>query len=75
MTDNHQEKNARALSDKGGAVLILEKDCTPEVLYAEVQGLLVDEQRREAMSKALHGIVKLDSAERICDIVEELAKK
>ena len=74
VTNNHQEKNARVLENGGGAVVILEKDCTPEVLYAEVQGLLVDEQRQENMSKALHGMVKIDSAERICDIVEELAK-
>ena len=74
VTGNHQEKNARVLENGGGAVVILEKDCTPEVLYAEVQGLLVDEQRRETMSRALHGMVKIDSAERICDIVEELAK-
>ena len=74
VTGNHQEKNARVLEAAGGAVVILEKDCTPEVLYAEVQGLLVDEQRREQMAKALRGLVKIDSAERICDIVEELAK-
>lgn len=74
VTGNHQEKNARVLEAAGGAVVILEKDCTPEVLYAEVQGLLVDEERREQMSKALRGLVKIDSAERICDIVEELTK-
>ena len=74
VTGNHQEKNARVLENGGGAVVLLEKDCTAEVLYAEVQGLLVDEQRRERMSKALRGMVKIDSAERICDIVEELAK-
>ena len=74
VTGNHQEKNARVLEAAGGAVVILEKDCTPEVLYAEVQGLLVDEERRAQMSKALRGLVKIDSAERICDIVEELAK-
>ena len=74
VTNNHQEKNARVLEEAGGAVVILEKDCTPEVLYAEVQGLLVDEERREKMSVALRGMVKVDSAERICDIVEELAK-
>ena len=74
VTGNHQEKNARVLEEAGGAVVLLEKDCTPEVLYAEVQGLLVDEQRRENMSKALRGLVKLDSTERICDIVEMLAK-
>jgi len=74
VTGNHQEKNARVLENAGGAVVVLEKDCTPEILYAEVQGLLVDEQRREDMSKALRSMVKLDSAERICDMVEELAK-
>ena len=75
VTGNHQEKNARVLEAAGGAVVILEKDCTPEVLYAEVQGLLVDEERRVKMGKALRGLVKLDSAERICDIAEELAKR
>ena len=75
VTGNHQEKNARVLEAAGGAVVVLEKDCTPEVLYAEIQGLLVDEQRREEMAKALRGLVKIDSAERICDMVEELAKK
>ena len=74
VTGNHQEKNARVLENGGGAVVILEKDCTPDVLYAEVQGLLADEQRHEKMSNALRGMVKIDSAERICDIVEELAK-
>ena len=74
VTGNHQEKNARVLEAAGGAIVILEKDCTPEILYAEVQGLLVDEERREKMAKALRGLVKIDSAERICDIVEELAK-
>ena len=74
VTGNHQEKNARVLENGGGAVVILEKDCTPDVLYAEVQGLLADEQRHEKMSNALRGMVKIDSAERICDIVEGLAK-
>ena len=74
VTGNHQEKNARVLEAAGGAIVILEKDCTPEILYAEVQGLLVDEERREKMAKVLRGLVKIDSAERICDIVEELAK-
>lgn len=74
VTNNHQEKNARVLEAVGGAVVLLEKDCTPEILYAEVQGLLVDEERRERMSQALRGLVKQDSAERICGMVEELAK-
>ena len=74
VTANHQEKNARVLSDREAAVLILEKDCTPEALYAEIRGLLSDDSRREAMRRKLYELVRLDSAERICDIVEELTK-
>lgn len=74
VTGNHQEKNARVLEKAGGAVVILEQDCTPARLYAEVQGLLADGERREKMSRALRALVKLDSAERICDIVENLAR-
>ena len=75
VTDNHQEKNARVLSGNGGAVLVLEKECTPQLLYSKIKELLADEKGREAMTAALRGLVVLDSAERIGDILEELAKQ
>ena len=75
VTNNHQEKNARLLSENGGAVLILEKNCTAKAMYDEITALLADEDRRQSMTKALHEVVKLDSAERICDILEELTKR
>ncbi len=74
VTDNHQEKNARVLADRGGAVLLLEKDCTAEALYDAVKSLLADQNRRDHMSTVLRGSVILDSAERICDILDELTK-
>ena len=75
VTNNHQEKNARVLEAGGGAVVVLEKDCTPEKIYALVKELLADETRRGEMSRKLHEMVRLDSTERICDIVEELTKR
>lgn len=75
VTNNHQEKNARTLEAAGGAIVVLEKDCTAEKLYGLVKELLADENRRKEMSKALHSLVKLDSAERICAIAEEVAGK
>ena len=74
VTNNPQEKNARVLEAGGGAVVVLEKECTPEKMYELITSLLADECRREEMSQKLHSQVKLDSTERICDIVEELAK-
>lgn len=75
VTDNHQEKNARALEKEGAAVVILESDCTAEVLMAEIQKLLGDRARYDAMGKALQRMVVPDSAERLCGIMEQLAAK
>ena len=75
VTDNHQEKNARVLEGHGGAVVILEKDCTAQRLMDEIQTILKDEGRAQEMSGALKRNVILDSAERICDIMEKLARK
>ena len=75
VTNNHQEKNARVLEAGGGAVVVLEKECTPETMYALVKELMDDEARRAEMSRKLHEMVRLDSTERICDIVEELTHR
>ena len=75
VTNNHQEKNARVLEAGGGALVLLEKDCTPEKLYKMISELLADEERRAQMSRKLHAQMKLDSTDRICVIVEELCRQ
>jgi UDP-N-acetylglucosamine--N-acetylmuramyl-(pentapeptide) pyrophosphoryl-undecaprenol N-acetylglucosamine transferase len=75
VTNNHQEKNARVLAEQGGSVLILEPECTGQRLYDEVAALLADEQRRADMADALKSLVRTDSTEAICRIVEELAQR
>ena len=75
VTDNHQEKNARAIADKGGAILLLEKECTAQRLMDEISALLDSDLRREQMRNALQKICVPDSAERLCDIIFELGSK
>jgi len=74
VTANHQEKNARVLSDRGGAVWIPEGECTPQTLYTQLKTLLADMDRRQQMTQALRSMAVPDSAERICDILEELIR-
>lgn len=73
VTNNHQEKNARILEGRGAAIVITEEQCTGKVLYSTVQQLLADHDRRKAMSAAVRGMVVPDSAEQICDLLEQLA--
>lgn len=75
VTDNHQEKNARALEQKGCAVIVLEGDCTEQRLMDEISKLLADKQKYTAMGKALQNIIIPDCADRVCDTIETLARK
>ncbi len=75
VTDNHQEKNARALADQGAAIVMLEKDCTAQALMEQINALLQDKARYSKMSKALMGMAVPDSAERLCGIMESLAAR
>ena len=72
VTNNHQEKNAHVLADRDAAVLVLEKDCTPLKIYEEIKDLLSDEERCRKMTCKLHELVRVDSTQRIGEIVEEL---
>lgn len=74
VTDNHQEKNARALERGGGAVVVLEKDCSARRLYDEVMDILRNADRANAMQKALQAMVVPDSAEQVCTLMEKLIR-
>ena len=62
---NHQEKNARVLSEQGAAVLMLEKNCSDWALYNAVEELLREPKRREDMIRALKNMAVTDAGEKI----------
>lgn len=66
---NHQYKNAKVLADRGGAVLIEEKNCSGALMYDTAMELLSDGRRRAAMSRALKELAAPNAAE---DIYREL---
>ena len=74
VAENHQEFNARALERAGGAVVILEKDCSGDLLYREVLRILASQETMEQMSAGLQGMAVLDATERIYEVVRGLAE-
>ena len=72
VTDNHQEKNARAMEKRGASVVFLEKECTGEVLYNESLAILADEKRRKQMSDAAYEMAVFDATDRIYDTISSL---
>lgn len=74
VTNNHQEKNARALEAAGGAEVLLERDSSGQALFQTACGILRDEDRRLKMEKAMASLGIRDAAERIYRTVLEICK-
>lgn len=62
---NHQVTNAQNLSERGGAVIILDTDLTGERLGTEIQRLVKDRPTLIKMSSNARRFARPDAAERI----------
>ena len=74
VADNHQEKNARLLEKAGAAIVLTEKECTPELLYDTVRGLLSNPDKCRRMGEKAREKAQPDALDKICGIIRELAK-
>lgn len=74
VAEDHQTKNARALSDKNAAVFCADKDAR-QTLVAETIALVNDKARILALEKEVKKLAFYDSAEVIAKIVIEQAEK
>ena len=75
VTNHHQEKNAAILANRGAALVVQEPECDAQTLFDVIQRLLSDREKRRSMSAILREMVVLDSAEQICDRIQDLVRK
>ena len=73
--DDHQRKNARAMVEKGAAVMIDPMELSGERLAAEISGLVGDPGRLGELGRRARAMAILDAESRIADLVEEAATK
>lgn len=71
---DHQTANARALEERGAAILVPDAECTPERLAAELDPLLADVARLDAMARAAAALARPDAADRVAQLVERHAR-
>lgn len=74
VTEDHQRKNARALTARNAAVMVEDADAATALVPA-VAELLADPSRRMAMSEAISAMALRDADERIVDIIQEILDK
>jgi len=75
VAENHQYHNAKALADRGAALLIEEKDLNGMRLLHEIDTLLSDKQRLERMGSAAKAMAKPGAAQTIAKVIMQVAKK
>lgn len=71
VAEDHQTKNARALSDKGAAILVADGDARTK-LIDEIIPLVRDRQRLRQMSDEISKLALPDSDEKIVDEVVKI---
>ena len=74
VTENHQEFNARSVTDHGGGVLILERDLNGERLFDEISRVMSDDSMLRSMQDATKKLGIPDATKRILDVIDELVK-
>ncbi|NMD69411.1 undecaprenyldiphospho-muramoylpentapeptide beta-N-acetylglucosaminyltransferase [Bacillus sp. DNRA2] len=75
VTNNHQEKNARALSDHDAAVLLLESELNSAKLIKKIDEILLNENKLEEMKQAAKQLGIPDAAERLYAVMKEITKR
>jgi UDP-N-acetylglucosamine--N-acetylmuramyl-(pentapeptide) pyrophosphoryl-undecaprenol N-acetylglucosamine transferase len=73
-TGDHQTANARWMERAGAAVVVPDAQLTPARLLAEIEALLADPARLEAMGRASAGLGRPDAAQRIAEEVLAAAR-
>jgi UDP-N-acetylglucosamine--N-acetylmuramyl-(pentapeptide) pyrophosphoryl-undecaprenol N-acetylglucosamine transferase len=75
VANNHQEKNARALEESGGAVVLTEGECTPQKLFQTTCAVLNDSARLQEMERNMASLGIRDATERIYDVIRKICEK
>jgi UDP-N-acetylglucosamine:LPS N-acetylglucosamine transferase len=74
VTGDHQTGNARLLADAGAAVVVPDAELSAERLAVELDALLADPARRDAMATAARAFARPDAASDIAELAERHAK-
>jgi UDP-N-acetylglucosamine--N-acetylmuramyl-(pentapeptide) pyrophosphoryl-undecaprenol N-acetylglucosamine transferase len=71
--DDHQAANAAVLEKAGAAWVVAERDLDVPKLKSLLERILTDGDGLRARAQAAHSLGRVDAAQRLADLAEELA--
>ncbi|HZH59499.1 MAG TPA: undecaprenyldiphospho-muramoylpentapeptide beta-N-acetylglucosaminyltransferase [Metabacillus sp.] len=74
VTANHQEVNARSLSDHDAAIMIKEVELNSQKLLSQIDDLLLNESKLNKMKEASRDLGIPDAASRLYNVLTKISK-
>jgi UDP-N-acetylglucosamine--N-acetylmuramyl-(pentapeptide) pyrophosphoryl-undecaprenol N-acetylglucosamine transferase len=74
-TNNHQELNARVVERAGGAVVVTERELTPERLGHVIAEVLGDPDRARRMGQASRALATPEATTKIVTLIDSIQRK
>lgn len=72
VTNNHQEKNARALTRTGAAKMLVESELNGQKLVEEIDSIMLNKEVLEEMKTASKKLGMRDAAMRLFDVMKKV---
>ena len=72
--DDHQRANARSLSEQDAGWVLDETECSPETLAQRLIAILNDREGMQRAAENARHLARADAAERLADVVANLAQ-
>ncbi len=72
MPDSHQEDNAKIFKDKDAAIVLNQKELTPEALTKNIKKLLDDEALRGKLSDNIKKVIKRGANKEVIKIIKSI---
>ena len=73
-TNKHQENNARVVERAGGAIVITERELSPERLAAAISEVISDPARAARMGAAAKSLASPEATKTIVDLIERIQR-
>ncbi|MCC5895103.1 MAG: undecaprenyldiphospho-muramoylpentapeptide beta-N-acetylglucosaminyltransferase [Alkalibacterium sp.] len=75
VTEDHQTRNARSLSDAGAALLIKETELNSQTFIENINNLMTDEPQRQMMKNKAKALGVPDASDNLIHLMLELISK
>ncbi|TSC96323.1 MAG: UDP-N-acetylglucosamine--N-acetylmuramyl-(pentapeptide) pyrophosphoryl-undecaprenol N-acetylglucosamine transferase [Parcubacteria group bacterium Athens1014_10] len=75
IPNSHQEKNAEIFSQKNAAILLNQRELTPEILIQEIKNLLNNQEKLKILSENINKVMKSGAMEKIIEEINKICGK